>query len=185
MEAKTYCGKEKTSNLELKLRQSGETVKYLEFDLLLSRKQIEKLEEDLTVERDPGLSTTHGSSRTFPHDETASSSEEAEPLCPSHPRRDLSLTLREDILQDEEIFLGLGRPADLSPHSSRHSFEGLEAALEQEAGVAEAQILPTRSTEDYIHIENVETTSIRPPKKSKASITLGSGKTQERSSSLS
>jgi len=64
--------------------------------------------------------------------------------------------------------LGIGRPADLSPHSSRHSFEGLEAALEQEAGVAEAQILPGRSTEDYIHIENVETTSIRPPKKSKA-----------------
>jgi len=65
--------------LELKLRQSGGTVKYLEFDLLLSRKKIEKLEEDLTVERDPGLSATHN--------DTAA-------LAPSHMMR-LLLPLRK------------------------------------------------------------------------------------------
>lgn len=178
--------KERLSRLELKLAQSEETIKFLEFDLSLSRKKIEKLEEDLTVEKDQSLSMSayherHVSSRTFIQDDaaSASSSDEAEvPIRPSHPRRDLSLTLRDDIMQDEELFLGISRPADLSPRASltKHfTFDNMDATLDIEVGVADAEILPeleehrnrgfSFGTTDSFHIEQLECVSISPHKK--------------------
>ena len=177
--------REKLSHFELKLAQSEETIKFLEFDLSISRKKIEKLEEDLTVEKDQSLSMSayherHISSRTFIHDDAASSSsEEAEtPSRPRHPRRDLSLTLRDDIMQDEELFLGMSRPADLSPRASlsKHfTFDNMEG-VEIEVRTAEAEIVPTGeehrergfsfgTTVSY-HIEQLEDVAILPPKKS-------------------
>jgi len=180
--------KERLSRLELKLAQSEETIKFLEFDLSLSRKKIEKLEEDLTVEKDQSLSMSayherHVSSRTFIQDDaaSASSSDEAEvPIRRSHPRRDLSLTLRDDIMQDEELFLGISRPADLSPRASlsKHfTFDNMDATVEIEVRVADAEILPERSVEEHrgrgfsfgttdsFHIEQMECVSISPHKK--------------------
>lgn len=182
---KQQSEKEKSSNLERKLRQNEETIKYLEFDLSLSRKKIEKLEEDLTVEKDQSLSLSayherHVSSRTFIHDEagSASSSDEAEVFArPSHPRRDLSLTLREDIMQDEELFSGIGCPVALLSHSgvSNHfTFDHMDAAIGIAIRVAEADIQPAaRSiTRNFTfglaqphRIETVEIASIPPPKK--------------------
>jgi uncharacterized coiled-coil protein SlyX len=182
--------KERLSRLELKLAQSEETIKFLEFDLSLSRKKIEKLEEDLTVEKDQSLSMSayherHVSSRTFIQDDaaSASSSDEAEvPIRRSHPRRDLSLTLRDDIMQDEELFLGISRPADLSPRASlsKHfTFDNMDATVEIEVRVADAEILPEQNrsveehrgrgfsfgTTDSFHIEQMECVSISPHKK--------------------
>lgn len=174
--------REKMSRLELKLSQSEETIKFLEFDLSISRKKVEKLEEDLTVEKDQSLSLSayherHVSSRTFIHDDAASSSsDEAEtPVRPKHPRRDLSLTLRDDIMQDEELFLGMSRPADLSPRASltKHfTFDNMDA-VEIEVRVAEAEILPSDhrdrgfsfGTSVSYHIEQLEEVAILPPKK--------------------
>ena len=144
--------KVKSNAMEVKLAQSEETRKFLEFDLSIAKKKIEKLEEDLTVEKDQSLSMSayherHISSRTFIQDDAASgdSSDEVElPATTRRSRRDLSLTLRDDILQDEELFSGMNRQIDLSPRASiaKHfTFDNIDPVIDITLKVIDIEIL--------------------------------------------
>ena len=141
----------KSGNISLKLAQSEETIKFLEFDLSLTRKKVEKLEEDLSVATDlqkdeslhnsmMGFHERHVSVRTYTEEDDNFSSEgEETPYKPSHARRDLSLTLRDDILQDEELFLG--RHADLSPRNGPTKHFTFGAVLDISSKIEEISIL--------------------------------------------